>query len=199
MNEKRRNLISEDANIFLIGMMGSGKSTAGPILAKKLGFGNIDLDHLIEEQCGEPVQSILQQKGEEAFRKIEAHVLTTLTRVSRHVIACGGGTPCSRDNLTFMQAHGLVIYLKASPSVLAGRVKQVVQLRPLLSDLGTDQKIVQRLTDLLHSREPVYQKADFIVNAKLEPAKVVALIVQFLERFHPDISPGFLSTRKEAE
>lgn len=199
MNAKRRNLISEDANIFLIGMMGSGKSTVSPILAEKLGFQYVDLDALIEERYGKTVQEIVQEEGEEAFREIEGSTLVTLDKTFRQVIACGGGTPCHQDNLTFMEYHGLVIYLKASPAVLAGRLGHDMQSRPLLAGQKTNREIVQRLTDLLLSRESVYQKADFIVNAEQQPDRVVAEIMILLERTYPDISPGSPALRKKAE
>src|SRR4030042_3928468 len=98
--------------IYIIGFMGSGKSTAGKRLASALGWSFVDLDRKIEEFAGKTIPQIFSQDGEDYFRKIEADVLRSAGKLMKTVISTGGGTPCHGENMDFMVKTGVTVYLK---------------------------------------------------------------------------------------
>ena len=99
--------------IFLIGFMGSGKTTLGKALAQKLGVDFIDLDLYIETRYHKTVREIFAESGEERFRQIEKSLLHEVADFENVIIAAGGGTPCFFDNIDYMNGHGTCVYLKA--------------------------------------------------------------------------------------
>jgi len=117
-------------NIYLIGMMGSGKSTVGEILAKKLGKQCIDLDKEIEKRVGESIEYIFENEGELKFRYYET---IELKKISNAVVACGGGIILSNENLNFMKRNGQIIYLRATINELEKRLINSKN-RPLLKN-----------------------------------------------------------------
>ena len=139
--------------IFLIGFMGSGKTTLGKALAQKLGVDFIDLDLYIETRYHKTVREIFAESGEERFRQIEKSLLHEVADFENVIIAAGGGTPCFFDNIDYMNGHGTCVYLKASVEELCKRLAGGRESRPLLrgkSDeelrLFIDQSIAQRET-----------------------------------------------------
>ena len=154
--------------IFLTGFMGSGKSTVGPILAEKIGYDFIDVDEIIEKVEGQSIVDIFRERGEIYFRNIERKILReTIFKLSKFVVALGGGTITFEDNLYLVKEVGILIYLKASPETLVQRIKFKTD-RPLL--LGPDGRILpeeillERVLTLLKIREPFYLQADFYVS-----------------------------------
>ncbi|CUU02133.1 shikimate kinase [Candidatus Thermokryptus mobilis] len=154
--------------IFLTGFMGSGKSTIGPILAEKIGYDFIDLDELIENIEGQSIVDIFKEKGEIYFRNIERKILREMIfKLSKFVVALGGGTVTFENNLYLIKEIGILIYLKASPETLVQRIKFKMD-RPLL--LGPDGKILpedillERISTLLKIREPFYLQSDFYIS-----------------------------------
>ena len=117
--------------VFLIGYMGSGKSTVGRELAKYMDVDFIDIDKLIEKEFGAPIFDIFNDKGESFFREKEHSILTSFNFPSKSIIATGGGTPCFFDNLNFMKQKGSTLYLKLTPNELYQRLK-FQNDRPLL-------------------------------------------------------------------
>jgi len=117
-------------NIYLVGMMGSGKSTVGKILAKQLGKQCIDLDYQIEKKVGDSIESIFQNEGELKFRYYET---LELKKISNSVVACGGGIILSNENLNLMKRNGRIIYLKATLDELERRLIKSKN-RPLLKN-----------------------------------------------------------------
>ena len=109
--------------IFLIGYMGSGKTTIGRGLARRLGLRFIDMDTEVEQRTGMSVTDYFAARGEEAFRGEEREVLRCLTNEQDAVVATGGGVPCFFDNMEVMNASGLTIYLKMGPEKLAARLE----------------------------------------------------------------------------
>src|SRR5690349_8405249 len=105
--------------IFLIGFMGCGKSTMGKKLAVKLGYDFIDLDHQIEKNLGTTITAYFAENGEEAFRKLESETLKNFDYPSNSIIATGGGAPCFFDNMDWMNANGLSIYIEMPAAALA--------------------------------------------------------------------------------
>src|SRR5688572_8069564 len=136
-------------------MMGSGKSTVGPLLARRLGCGFVDLDATIEAAAGRSVRELFAERGETEFRRLESEALgAVLGRADRQVIGSGGGVVLAEDNRQRLRAAAEVVWLSAPPGVLAGRVGGDPG-RPLLADGdpgGT-------LTRLLEEREGRYRQA----------------------------------------
>lgn len=150
-----------DRHIVLVGMMGSGKTTVGRVLASRLRRDLLDTDALIEERDGRSVRDIFANDGEDAFRTIEADVLVeSLARPHASVIAAAGGTVLRPSNREALRASGArVVWLRADPVVLAERVKGSAH-RPLLDDdpEGTLRKMYEE-------REALYREvADVIVT-----------------------------------
>ena len=127
--------------VYIIGFMGSGKSTAGKKLASLLGWSFIDLDKKIEEHTGKTIPEIFSQHGENYFRNVEAEVLRSLESQTKTVISTGGGTPCHGDNMDFMLETGLTLYLKLTSDQLKSRLSESKGERPLLKKLK--KRIVQ--------------------------------------------------------
>ena len=109
--------------IFLIGYMGSGKTSMGVKLAEKLGFTFVDMDHLIEEKYLKTVSQIFAEFGQERFREIERDILHEVADFENVVIATGGGAPCFFDNIGYMNSHGMTVYIQLSAAQLADRLE----------------------------------------------------------------------------
>jgi shikimate kinase len=151
--------------IFLIGYMGSGKSTAGKKLAAKLGFEFIDLDKFIEQETGKTIPEIFAEKGEGEFRALENNALKKLITKENIVVACGGGTPCYYGNMELMNNHGTTIYLKMSVDSLATRLINAKGKRPLVEG-KTEEELKAYITEHLEKREDIYHQAQYIVKGK---------------------------------
>jgi shikimate kinase len=157
-----------DKTIFLIGMMGSGKSTIGARLAELLVLPFVDTDVAIQTAEDRSVQQIFEQEGEGYFREKEQQLLQQLPQQAG-VVACGGGLPCFFDNMELLTAKGTVIYLEASPALLYDRLKGDNK-RPKLQDFAA---FVQLLTD----REVIYNKAHFKIDAKQSVEEIIAEVL----------------------
>lgn len=155
--------MSERKVIYIIGFMGSGKSTAGRKLAALLGLPFIDLDRKIEELARKTIPRIFSEDGEEHFRKLESEVLKGLENAGRIVVSTGGGTPCHGDNMDFMLQTGLTVYLKMSPVQLTKRLLSSTGERPLLKNVP-DESLPQFIEEKLSQREKWYNKAEIIID-----------------------------------
>lgn len=166
--------------IVLIGMMGSGKSTVGRLLARQIGFPFIDTDHLIEAQTGKSIPTIFAEEGEAAFRRYENIVVDQLAALDRVVIACGGGTLLDRTNREKLRINSLWIYLNASVETLWKRLShssQAIAKRPLLQKGDP----LKTLSMLIEERQQIYSQADLIITTGDQPAQaVVQTIVEKL-------------------
>ena len=151
--------------IFLIGFMGSGKTTIGRKLAAPIGFDFIDADHYIEQKSGLSVAQIFEQQGEVAFRKIEHNALLELLQRDYVVISTGGGMPCYNNNIDLMLANGKVIYLKTSPQALTKRLMRSRTERPLIKD-RSEAELRQYIEERLTEREPVYNRAHISIQTE---------------------------------
>ena len=165
-------------NIILIGMMGSGKSTAGRILAEKLKWKFYDLDSIIESEQKMTVTEIFNQKGEAAFRELEKQALAKLTGQTNCVIATGGGAPTQDENWKSFGEKSAVVWLKSSPQVLFQRLEHGGnKTRPLIKDVFSLEKIFK----ILNEREMFYQRAQFAVETDgLNPEETVEKIMRLL-------------------
>ena len=149
--------------VFLIGFMGSGKSTVARKLASRLGYESLDLDALIEQGEGQTIDELFGQQGEDYFRKLEYTYLRKLEDKQQAVIATGGGTPCYHRNMDYMNATGITVYLKMTPARLHSRLKNAGGSRPLLKgQAGKD--LLQSIVEKLDEREDFYREATLVVD-----------------------------------
>jgi len=145
--------------------MGSGKSTTGRKIATSLHWSFIDTDRLIEEQNGLSVAELFSLHGEQYFREAEKKALMTASARSRTVVACGGGTPCTEENIGLMKETGVILYLKLPPDILLSRLEKSKTQRPLLmNNGGNDLKV--RVNELLSKRTVWYEQADIIADGQ---------------------------------
>src|SRR5690606_34726901 len=122
-------MTEKKTSIYIVGYMGSGKTTFGKRLAAKLNMAFVDLDNLIEVTEGKTINEIFELKGESYFREKEKEILQTTVFVNT-VVATGGGTPCFFDNMSWMNTNGKTIYLKMTAQALESRLKFDKNNRP---------------------------------------------------------------------
>ncbi|MGD0582904.1 MAG: shikimate kinase [Bacteroidales bacterium] len=147
--------------IYLIGFMGSGKSTAGQNLATILDWHFLDLDELIEKKYKTTITDIFLLSGEKTFRQYESNILHNLNIKGDTVISVGGGAPCFHDNMDFMKRTGEVVYLRMTPAQLKMRLVADKKQRPLLK--GFNETDLEKYIELkLSEREPFYLQAGVI-------------------------------------
>jgi shikimate kinase len=149
--------------IFLIGFMGSGKTTLGRKLASKMGYEFIDLDHKLEQKVELSIAEYFTLFGEDSFRKLESEVLKKNPYPENAVISTGGGLPCYFDNMDWMKEHGKTVYIKLSPKTLADRLENGKEERPLLQDKHGDQ-LVAFIEQKLAERESFYSQANIVAD-----------------------------------
>ena len=155
--------MAESRRIYIIGFMGSGKSTAGKKLASCLNWSFVDLDREIERETGKTIKDLFSGSGEDHFRQTEAKTLQELDTERDTVIAVGGGAPCFSNNMDFMLETGLVIYLRMTPMQLKGRLEGSTAERPLLKDIKR-KNLLFYITDKLSEREKYYNRASMAVD-----------------------------------
>lgn len=151
--------------IFLIGFMGSGKTTLGKQLAAKLGYRFIDQDEVIEQQYQMTVSEIFAKHGEQEFRKAENAVLQELVKSEKCVIATGGGAPCFHNNMELMNEGGFTVYIKVDPEILVQRLKVAHASRPLIKDKSRDE-LLEYTRQKLAERTAFYSQAKLILHSK---------------------------------
>jgi shikimate kinase len=150
-------------NIFLIGMPSSGKSTLGRRLAHALHYRFVDTDKIITREENRSIAQIFEQSGEEYFREVEARALRTIRPGNALVVATGGGMPCFHDNMTYIKATGISVFLDIPPEVLAQRmIAHAIQDRPMFNH--HDPELAPKLRHRYELRLPFYTQADIIVH-----------------------------------
>ncbi|MGF1588917.1 MAG: shikimate kinase [Pleurocapsa sp.] len=157
-------------NIYLIGMMGSGKTTIGKHLAQSLDYRFIDTDQTIEAIAKKPISAIFEREGEVYFRELETKVLGELSAYTRSVVATGGGIIQQQINWSYLR-QGLIIWLDVDLETLQTRVAQD-RTRPL----------AEQLESLLETRRPLYAQADIHIPIKPEqgPEKLSTQIINII-------------------
>lgn len=176
--------MNEPTHIFLIGFMGSGKSTVGKLLADRLDLPFIDSDKAIEQAAGKTISAIFEQDGEAAFRTLEMNFLRRMQSEPRSVIAVGGGLPTLEGALEAMHQSGLVIYLNTSLLTLLKRLRDEKAERPLLSGLS-DSEFHPFVEDLLSQRVYFYKQAKLIMpNERNKPMELVEKLQKELLRLN---------------
>ncbi|MDD5781385.1 MAG: shikimate kinase [Muribaculaceae bacterium] len=152
--------------IFLIGYMGSGKSTLGFTLSRLTGLDFIDIDTFIENRYHKSISQLFADHGEQWFRNVERNVLHELGEFENVIIACGGGTPCHLGNMDFMLAHGNVVWLDASVDSIFLRlaIPSARRKRPLIANMD-DAQLRSFIIEALASRQPFYSRANIHFDA----------------------------------
>lgn len=152
--------INKSSTIILVGFMGSGKTTFGKKLAKKLNYQFVDTDKEIETLVGMSINTVFEKKGEIYFRQLEREYIKQL-KVQNVVIATGGGLPCFYNNMNYLNKIGVTVYLKYSVEELFERLKKENSFRPLLKE-KTELELFKFIEQLLKSRESYYLKAQTV-------------------------------------
>jgi len=151
-------------NLYLVGYMGSGKSSVGKRLSNRLDLDFVDLDTMIEDYANAPVHEIFEHSGEETFRSLETHMLQKVMEKDELIVATGGGTPCHSDNMQKMLDNGLVIYLSLPVPKLVRRLRQGMSNRPLVAN-KSDKELEDYVIEHFESRRETYEQAHQVVNA----------------------------------
>ncbi len=169
---------SRVSSTFLVGLPGSGKSTIGRQLARRLSLPFFDSDHVIEERLGCSIREYFEREGEERFRDLEESVLDELTQGPASVVSTGGGAVLRPANRAHLRERGNVVYLRSVPEEVFRRLRHD-RHRPLLQVADP----LQRLRDLFEARDPLYrQAAHFIIETgRPSVATLVNMIVMQLE------------------
>lgn len=150
------------SRIYIIGMMGVGKTAIGKKIASILNYNFIDLDKEIEISEKKSIPEIFEKCGEKYFRKIEAEVLRTF-RIEPFVVATGGGTPCFFDTMQFINKNGTSIYIKASEGLIFQRISKHPDKRPLLKGKN-ETEIKSFIKQTLAKREHFYLQSKFVFD-----------------------------------
>lgn len=140
--------------IYLIGLMGAGKSTVGKLLAEKLGWSFLDLDDEIESRSGMTIAEIFEESGENTFRGLESAALLNTAAMKEKVIACGGGVVTRPENIEFLK-NATTAWLTLSPEEAAARLEYVTD-RPLLNEC---KDTLKKLENILQTRQQSYEEA----------------------------------------
>ena len=164
--------------IFLIGYMGSGKTTMGRQLASVLNLTFIDLDNFLEEKYFRTIPQIFAEEGEEGFRIKERKVLEEVSSFDHVVIATGGGAPCFFDNIDLMNNTGKCIFLDVEVRSLVERLIHARTERPLIKGKSPDE-LRAFIIEMLEKRRPFYEKARYILKgSEIKPQQVIELLKQ---------------------
>ncbi|GIX06821.1 MAG: shikimate kinase [Candidatus Poribacteria bacterium] len=155
-------------NIVLVGFMGSGKTSVGRELARRLGWEFVDTDALIERMAGRSIPEIFRERGEPYFRDLESEAIRTATCGTRTVLATGGGAVLRPENMSRLKAAGLVVLLDAEAEELYRRVVNEGR-RPLLEVADP----LARIRELLEYRRPYYAQADLRIDTTGRPVEAI--------------------------
>ncbi|MFY8033754.1 MAG: shikimate kinase [Flexibacteraceae bacterium] len=169
-------------NIYLIGMPGSGKTTIGHLVSRLLECHFFETDWAITKAANSTIGDIIKHQGEEAFRDLEEEVLNTTTNLSGAIVSTGGGLPCFKNNMSLMQANGIVVWLQVPNELLICRLKDRYSQIPALANTDLEQSI----PDLLAYRSKWYKQADIAIslsstNTEENALQVVKEITAYLQ------------------
>jgi len=164
-------------NLVLTGFMGTGKSTVGRVLAKKLGYRFIDVDSEIERIEGKSINEIFAACGEDGFRDIESREIERISKLSNSVIATGGGAVLRKENIDNLRKNGMVVLLKADVDTIVQRLSADTS-RPLANG-----KNKEELAEKLKSREAYYANNDFAFDIDdLSPLNIADRIIDLYKK-----------------
>ena len=175
-----------ERSVFLVGMMGAGKTTLGKSLAQRLALDFVDTDKVLVERTGVPIATIFEIEGEAGFRRRETTVIAELARGKACVVATGGGAILADDNRRAMRENGIVIYLRARLESLWERTRHD-STRPLLAT--SDPRAT--LAHLLEHRDPLYREAAHLImdTGSQSASSLVTRVVTALREHSPESMP----------
>uniref|UniRef100_A0A7S2U848 shikimate kinase n=1 Tax=Attheya septentrionalis TaxID=420275 RepID=A0A7S2U848_9STRA len=185
----------QGTNIYFIGMMGSGKSAVGDVVARRMGSYNfLDTDEIIEKATSMSIPSIFEAEGEEGFRSIEAQVLDSVHAYVRCVISTGGGAVCRLSNWSKFQT-GIVIWLDVDPDTLISRMQGTD--RPLLQT----ENPLETLETLLEERTSRYSQADIQlkITPEMDANAVAEMVIKELHFFIDENPPAWKQAKAKAQ
>ena len=159
-------------NIFLIGMMGSGKSQTGPALAKMINYAFVDTDDVIEKASKQSISSIFEKDGEKVFREVEKKVLKEISQHHSLVIATGGGLVTLPENWGILH-QGIVIWLDLDLKRSLKRLENDKKKRPLIT--GND--LAKNFSQIYESRKPIYLESDLRIEVEDQSSDEVATMI----------------------
>lgn len=163
--------------IYLIGYMGSGKSTVGKELASRLGWKFIDLDEVIIERSGLTIPEIFRRYGEHTFRQLESSALVSTVEMSQVIVATGGGAPCFNDNIDVLTANGLTIFLNGSIDTIVNRIRADSSVRPIVASKSKNE-LRSFIEDHLAARLTFYKQANITVDIDQSISEIVDEILE---------------------
>lgn len=158
-----------DVNLYLVGFMGTGKSTVGRAVAQKLNFAMVDSDHEIERLQRKTIPEIFAQEGEPAFRAMERAFIEGGHPAERTVVSCGGGLVVQPGMLAMLKSKGVVVCLHASVETILARTSRQ-QNRPLLVAENPE----ERIRTLFAAREPIYKQSGTVILTDSRPLADIA-------------------------
>ncbi len=179
------------ALLVLVGLPGSGKTTVGRQLARRLGLPFVDSDHALERHVGCSIREYFEREGEERFRDLESEVLDELSQTHTGVLSTGGGSVLRAINRERLRARGQVFYLRASPEEVYRRLRHD-QNRPLLQVADP----MHRLRELFTLRDPLYRQTAHHVVEVRRPS-VNGLVNKILSHLPPSQKPAPVPTVHE--
>jgi shikimate kinase len=151
--------------IYLIGYMGSGKTTVSKRLSSLMNIPSYDLDQLFEERFKIEISSFFEKYDEGLFRNLESQLLKETTNIERGIIATGGGTPCFYDNMNWMNNNGITVYLQMHPLSIVNRISSSRKKRPLLAS-KSNAELISFIRGHMRQRNIFYSQAHIIVKAE---------------------------------
>lgn len=182
--ERSTHLNAAEVNLYLVGFMGTGKTTVGRAAALRLGFECIDSDHEIERKIGKSIPQIFADDGEPAFRRMEREFVMSGHPARRTVVACGGGLVVQPGLAEELSNRGVVVCLHASLATVLERAARHTN-RPLLNVPNPE----ERVRVLFAEREPIYRRAGTLVLTDSRPLReVVAHVVRIWHREAPEFA-----------
>jgi shikimate kinase len=163
-------------NIILTGFMATGKTTIGKGLAIALDYAFVDTDHLIEDRCGQTIAELFREKGEAAFRTMEADVARELGKKEGLVIATGGGMVLDPINVMALEKQGRIFCLVATPEDILERASRDGAVRPLLEGATP----MERIRQLMRARQEVYRHFTQVDTTGKTPEEVAGMLLALL-------------------
>lgn len=156
--------------LYIIGFMGSGKSTVSRHISRALGIPKIEMDDLLAERAGKPITQIFAEDGEEVFRQMETELLREIGGGEPVLVSCGGGVVLRPENVEIMKATGTILMLSATPQTIYNRVRHSTK-RPILNGNMN----VEFIAELMAKRDPAYRAAaDVTVSIDGKTSDIVA-------------------------
>jgi len=168
--------------IFLLGFMGSGKSTIGKKLASKMNLKFVDLDGFIEAEMDCSVEDAFALQGEKYFREQEEKALIKMSKQDDFVVALGGGTPCFASNFSVIKSTGISVYLQMEKVDLYNRLAANRGKRPLLYSLN-ENELEAYISSTLDVREEYYNQADIVISAKDFNAEMYGMLIEKISTY----------------